>query len=134
MFYHIIPAIGTYLYLTFPTTINISPTKLKYICIFHNSLLIIFSFWTFVSLVQIMYTYGFVFQSNFILIYHSLNPYNTISICRNIMNIWTRSSCTQKRKNPSFYRNITILVLLSAGIYFIIIKLMEYLDPLSSIH
>ena len=75
MFYHIFPAIGTYLYLTFPTTIDINPSTLKYICIVHNTFLIIFSFWTFISLVQIMYTHGFVFQHNY---YFNIPQFKTI--------------------------------------------------------
>jgi hypothetical protein len=62
---HIIPALAIAGYLAYPKQMRINPSILYFSSIIHNSLLIIFSAWTFVSLSQILYNDGIVFQSNY---------------------------------------------------------------------
>jgi hypothetical protein len=62
---HIIPALAIAGYLAYPKQMRINQSILYFSSIIHNSLLIIFSAWTFVSLSQILYNNGIVFQSNY---------------------------------------------------------------------
>jgi hypothetical protein len=71
MIIHLFPIFGTLCYLSYPTEWRINTDTLYYISVFHNSLLILFSAWTFTSLSQIIYTEGVVFQTN----YYFQNPY-----------------------------------------------------------
>ena len=67
---HIVPIIGITCYLFYPTQFRINPSLLYFLSVAHNSLLVAFSGWTFVSLSQILYNNGIVFQSN----YYFQNP------------------------------------------------------------
>jgi len=57
-------------YLAYPRNLRINKNLLYTLSIIHNSLLILFSAWTFVSLSQVLYKKGIVFQSN----YYFKNP------------------------------------------------------------
>ena len=67
---HIPPIIAITGYLYYPKDLRINPDYLVLISIAHNFGLIIFSAWTFLSLSQILYTDGIVFESN----YYFSNP------------------------------------------------------------
>ena len=60
----LVPTVGTLCYFSYPTQLRISETLLYAISVFHNSILILFSSWTFVSLVNIIYNNGLIFKSN----------------------------------------------------------------------
>jgi hypothetical protein len=62
---HIGPIIGTLCYLLYPINLRINQTLLYNISIIHNVLLMSFSAWTFISLLNILYKYGIVFESNY---------------------------------------------------------------------
>jgi hypothetical protein len=62
---HIIPSLAIACYLAYPKQLRINPSILYFSSIIHNSLLIVFSAWTFGSLLQILYNDGIVFQSNY---------------------------------------------------------------------
>jgi hypothetical protein len=68
---HSIPFIAIAGYLKYPTQIRINSKALYIISIIHNTVLIAFSAWTFLSLMYILYTDGIVFQSN----YYFENPF-----------------------------------------------------------
>jgi len=68
---HITPLLAIAGYLTYPKQLRINPTLLYFLSVIHNGLLVAFSAWTFVSLSQILYNDGIVFQSN----YYFQNPY-----------------------------------------------------------
>jgi hypothetical protein len=67
---HIAPIISIAGYLAYPKQIRINPSLLYFLSVIHNSLLIVFSAWTFVSLSEIIFNNGIVFQSN----YYFQNP------------------------------------------------------------
>ncbi len=67
---HIAPVLAVFGYLAYPKQLRINPTLLYIFSVFHNALLVAFSAWTFVSLSQILYDDGIVFQSN----YYFSNP------------------------------------------------------------
>ncbi len=71
MSYHITPVVAIAGYLAYPKNLRIDPSVLHILSIIHNGLLVIFSAWTFVSLSQILYTDGLVFQHN----YYFNNPH-----------------------------------------------------------
>ena len=62
---HITPILAITGYLAYPKQLRINPTLLYKLSIIHNGLLVAFSTWTFVSLSQILYNNGIVFQSNY---------------------------------------------------------------------
>lgn len=62
---HIAPLVAIAGYLSYPKQLRINPTLLYFLSVIHNSLLLVFSAWTFVSLSQILYNDGIVFQSNY---------------------------------------------------------------------
>jgi hypothetical protein len=62
---HIPPLLGIVGYLCYPKNLRIDACALYYLSIIHNCILVLFSAWTFLSLSQIIYTNGVVFQSNF---------------------------------------------------------------------
>ncbi len=62
---HITPLVAIAGYLAYPKQLRINPTLLYFLSVIHNSLLLVFSAWTFVSLSQILYNDGIVFQSNY---------------------------------------------------------------------
>lgn len=62
---HITPTIGIFCYLAYPKQIRINPSLLYFLSVIHNTLLVAFSAWTFLSLSQILYNDGIVFQSNY---------------------------------------------------------------------
>ena len=67
---HITPWLGIAGYLAYPKQFRINPTLLYFLSVIHNAWLVAFSAWTFVSLSQILYNDGIVFQSN----YYFQNP------------------------------------------------------------
>ena len=67
---HITPIVAIAGYLAYPKQLRINPTALYILSIIHNGILVAFSAWTFVSLSQILYNDGIVFQSN----YYFQNP------------------------------------------------------------
>ena len=67
---HIAPIVGIAGYLLYPKELRIDPSLLHGISVIHNRILIMFSGWTFLSLSQILYNDGIVFQSN----YYFQNP------------------------------------------------------------
>ncbi len=67
---HIIPFVAIAGYVSYPKDFRINPSLLHVLSIIHNALLVGFSAWTFVSMSQVLYNEGFVFQSN----YYFQNP------------------------------------------------------------
>ena len=67
---HITPLLAIAGYVLYPKQLRINPTLLSVLSVIHNSVLVAFSAWTFVSLSQILYNDGIVFQSN----YYFQNP------------------------------------------------------------
>jgi len=61
----LVPTVGTLCYFSYPTQLRISETLLYVVSVFHNSVLILFSGWTFVSLLNVIYKNGVVVQSNY---------------------------------------------------------------------
>jgi len=68
--YHIPPLVAIAGYVAYPKNFRINPTLLHVLSVVHNAFLVAFSAWTFVSLAQVLYTDGIVFQSN----YYFKNP------------------------------------------------------------
>lgn len=68
---HITPVLAIAFYLSYPKQLRINPTLLYFLSVIHNIFLVVFSAWTFVSLSQILYNHGIVFQSN----YYFKNPH-----------------------------------------------------------
>jgi hypothetical protein len=62
---HITPLLAITGYLLYPKKLRINPVLLYILSVIHNSSLIIFNSWTFLSLSQILYNDGLVFQSNY---------------------------------------------------------------------
>jgi hypothetical protein len=62
---HLLPVISIASYLAYPKNLRINHSLLYSLSIFHNSALILFSAWTFVSISQIICKNGLVFQSNY---------------------------------------------------------------------
>jgi hypothetical protein len=70
-----IPILAITCYLAYPKHFRINPLLLYRLSVVHNTALVIFSAWTFISLVNILYNDGIVFKSN----YYFQNPkFNTI--------------------------------------------------------
>ena len=67
---HITPLLAIAGYLAYPKQFRINTTLLYFLSVIHNSLLVAFSAWTFLSLSQILYNDGIVFQSY----YYFQNP------------------------------------------------------------
>jgi len=68
--YHIPPVLAIIGYVNYPKNFQVSPTPLYFFSILHNCLLIFFSAQTFVSISQILYKEGIIFQHN----YYFQNP------------------------------------------------------------
>jgi len=68
---HTTPLLAITAYLLYPKQLRINNTLLYWLSVIHNGCLVTFSAWTFVSLSQILYTNGVVFQSN----YYFQNPW-----------------------------------------------------------
>jgi len=62
---HVTPLLGITLYVYYPKQLRINTSLLYLVSVVHNSLLILFSAWTFLSLSRILYNHGIVFQSNY---------------------------------------------------------------------
>ena len=62
---HITPILAIAGYINYPKDLRINPTLLYTLSVTHNVLLVAFSVWTFISLSQILYTHGIVFESNY---------------------------------------------------------------------
>lgn len=67
---HIYPIVAIAGYVSYPPDFRINPTLLHVLSIIHNAFLVTFSAWTFISMSQILYNDGIVFQSN----YYFQNP------------------------------------------------------------
>ena len=63
--HHIVPLIPIAGYLAYPKQLRINPSLLHSLAVMHNALLVVFSAWTFLSLLQILYSDGVVFQSTY---------------------------------------------------------------------
>jgi len=63
--YHVAPLLGITCYLAYPKQLRINPSMLYFFSIIHNGLLVVFSAWSFISLSQILYNDGLVFQKNY---------------------------------------------------------------------
>ena len=68
---HITPILAIAGYVAYPKELRINPSLLYTLSVIHNGLLVAFSGWTFISLSQIIYNDGIVFQSN----YYFQNPH-----------------------------------------------------------
>ena len=62
---HITPILAIAGYINYPKDLRINPTLLYSLSVTHNVLLVAFSVWTFISLSQVLYTHGIVFESNY---------------------------------------------------------------------
>ena len=62
---HITPMLAIAGYVAYPKQFRINPTLLYNLSVIHNGVLVVFSSWTFLSLSQILYNDGIVFQSNY---------------------------------------------------------------------
>ena len=62
---HITPILAIAGYINYPKDFRINPTLLYSLSVTHNVLLVAFSVWTFISLSQVLYTHGIVFESNY---------------------------------------------------------------------
>jgi hypothetical protein len=62
---HMIPIAGIIGYVNYPTSLRINSDILYFFSILHNTLLALFSAYTFLSLSQILYEKGIVFKSNY---------------------------------------------------------------------
>ncbi len=62
---HSLPILAILGYISYPKNIRIPKCILHPVSILHNSILVVFSAWTFLSLSQILYKDGIVFQSNY---------------------------------------------------------------------
>ena len=87
MINHIVPFIGTVGYFYYPKQYRINKKLLYYISIFHNLFLIAFSGWTFYSLINILFEYGFVFKTEYYFSNENFDRIIYYFICQNIMNI-----------------------------------------------
>ena len=67
---HIPPLLAIAGYVAYPKQLRIKPSLLYILSLIHNGALVAFSAWTFISLSQILYTDGVVFQPN----YYFKNP------------------------------------------------------------
>ena len=67
---HLPPLLGILLYLSYPKSLRIPPSLLYWLSVAHNGFLVVFSGWTFISLVQIIQSDGVVVQSG----YYFQNP------------------------------------------------------------
>ena len=65
MLSHLAPAIGITCYLAYPKNLRINETFLHYFSIIHNTLLVGFSAWTFLSLSKILWERGIVFETQY---------------------------------------------------------------------
>ena len=63
--HHITPLLAITLYIAYPKQLRINPALLYNLSVIHNGFLVAFSAWTFVSLSQILYDNGIVFESNY---------------------------------------------------------------------
>ena len=70
MTYHITPVVAITCYLAYPKNLRINLSLLYKLSVVHNTLLVMFSAWTFASLANILYNDGIVFKSN----YYFQNP------------------------------------------------------------
>ncbi len=62
---HIMPLFAIAGYLAYPKQLRINPYALHALSVMHNAFLIAFSAWAFLSLLQILYNDGIVFQPNY---------------------------------------------------------------------
>jgi hypothetical protein len=60
---HLFPLAGVLLYMFYPRSLRISNDLLHKLSVIHNSLLVVFSAWTFVSLSMVLYENGIVFST-----------------------------------------------------------------------
>ena len=62
---HITPFVAITCYIVYPKQLRINPVLLYNLSVIHNGFLVAFSAWTFVSLSQILYNNGIVFEANY---------------------------------------------------------------------
>lgn len=63
--HYYIPPLAIIGYICYPRKFRINESILYYLSVSHNTVLIVFSAWTFVSMYKILDKYGIVFQSNY---------------------------------------------------------------------
>ncbi len=68
--YHVYPLLSIIIYFIYPKQFRINSSLLYSLSIIHNSFLILFSFWSFLSLSKILYNDGIIFKHN----YYFRNP------------------------------------------------------------
>jgi hypothetical protein len=71
LIYHLSPLLAIIGYINYPQNLRINKNLLYSISLIHNGSLIIFSGWTFISLLNILHNEGIVFQTN----YYLSNPF-----------------------------------------------------------
>jgi len=71
----LVPVLAITGYLLYPKNLRINPKLLYYLSIIHNTFLISFSLWTFISLVYILLINGVVFRSNY---YFQINYFDKV--------------------------------------------------------
>ena len=62
---HIAPVVAITGYFLYPKELRINPYLLHGLSILHNGILVMFSAWTFLSLAEVLYNEGLVFQSGY---------------------------------------------------------------------
>ena len=62
---HIAPVVAITGYFLYPKELRINPYLLHGLSILHNGILVMFSAWTFLSLAEVLYNDGLVFQSGY---------------------------------------------------------------------
>jgi hypothetical protein len=62
---HIAPVVAITGYFLYPKELRINPYLLHGLSILHNGILVVFSTWTFLSLAEVLYNDGLVFQSGY---------------------------------------------------------------------
>jgi len=67
---HVTPLLSIAGYLAYPKQLRINSALLHFLSVIHNAFLVMFSSWTFISLAQLVYDEGIVFESN----YYFKNP------------------------------------------------------------
>jgi hypothetical protein len=65
IYQHITPLLSFALLATYPKRLRINPYLLYAFSVIHNGLLVAFSAWTFLSISEILFNHGIVFQSNY---------------------------------------------------------------------
>lgn len=63
--YHVAPVVGIIGYLNYPRDFKINANSIYLLSIFHNLVMIMFSAWTFINMISILYEMGIVYDSKY---------------------------------------------------------------------